>query len=72
MLDEIIKGSLSSPQQHMKQLEISHSEDFRSTRSNMINLAGLTEQLRTRSILDYIIQRVLHLQYFMDAFTERC
>ena len=54
MLVEIIKeGSLSSPQQHMKQLEISHAEDFRSTRSNMINLAGLTEQLKTRSILDY-------------------
>ena len=65
------EGSLSSPQQHIEQLEISHAEDFRSTRSNMINLAGLTEQLKTRSILDYIIQRVLHLQYFMDAFTER-
>ena len=72
LVERIKEGSLSSPQQHMKQLEISHAEDFRSTRSNMTNLAGLTEQLKTRSILDYIIQRVLHLQYFMDAFTERC
>ena len=65
------KGNLSSPQQQMKQLEISHAVDLRSTQRN-INLLGLIEQLKTRTILDYIIQRVLHLQDFMDAFTERC
>ena len=69
---EIIReGNLLSPQQHMKQLEISHAEDCRSTRSNM-NLPGLVEQLKTQIIVDYIIQRVLHLQDFLDAFTERC
>ena len=52
---EIIReGNLSSPQQHMKKLEISHAEDFMSTQSNV-------EQLKTRSVVDYIIQRVLHL-----------
>ena len=51
------KGNFSLPQQHMKQLEISHAVDFRSTQSN-INLLGLIEQLKTQSILDYIIQRV--------------
>ena len=72
MLVEIIReGNLSSPQQHMKQLEISHAEDFMSTRSN-VNFPRLVERLKTRSIVDYIIQRVLHLQDFMDAFTERC
>ena len=72
MLVEIIReGNLSSPQQHMKQLEISHAEDFMSTWSN-VNFPGLVEQLKTNSIVDYIIQRVLHLQDFMDAFTERC
>ena len=65
---EIIReGNLSSPQQHMKQLEISHAEDFMSTRSN-VNFSRLVERLETRSIVDYIIQRVLHLQ----DFTERC
>ena len=69
---EIIReGNLSSPQQHMKQLEISHAEDFMSTRSN-VNFPRLVERLKTRSIVDYIIQRVLHLQDFMDTFTERC
>ena len=69
---EIIReGNLSSPQQHMKQLEISHAEDFMSTRSN-VNFPRLVKRLETRSIVDYIIQRVLHLQDFMDAFTERC
>ncbi|CAH3166877.1 unnamed protein product [Pocillopora meandrina] len=69
---EIIReGNLSSPQQHMKQFEISHAEDFMSTRSK-VNFPGLVERLKTRSIVDYIIQRVLHLQDFMDAFTERC
>ena len=72
MLVEIIReGNLSSPQQHMKQLEISHAEDFMSTWSN-VNFPGLVEQLKTNSIVDYNIQRVLHLQDFMDAFTERC
>ena len=47
---EIIReGNLSSPQQHMKKLEMS-----------------------TQSNIDYIIQIVVHLQDFMDAFTERC
>ena len=69
---EIIReGNLSSPQQHMKQLEISHAEDFMSTRSN-VNFPRLVERLKTRSIIDYIIQRVLHLQDFMDTFRERC
>ena len=65
------KGNFSLRQQHMKELEISHTVDFRSTQSN-INLLGLIEQLKTQSILGYIIQSVLHLQEFMDAFTERC
>ena len=55
----------------MKQLEISHAEDFMSTRSN-VNFPRLVERLKTRSIVDYIIQRVLHLQDFMDTFRERC
>ena len=55
----------------MKQLEISHAEDFMSTRSN-VNFPGLVERLKTRSVVDYIIQRVLHLQDFIDTFTERC
>ena len=67
----IREGNLSSPQQHMKQLEISHAEDFMSTRSN-VNFPRLVERLKTRSIVDYIIQRVLHLQDFMDTFRERC
>ena len=41
------------------------------TRSN-INFPGLVERLKTRSVVDYIIQRVLHLQDFIDTFTERC
>ena len=53
----------------MKQLEISHAEDFMDTRSN-INFPGLVERLKTRSVVDYIIQRVLHLQDFIDTFTE--
>ena len=56
------KGNFSLPQQHMKQLEISHAVDFRSTQSN-INLLGLIEQLKTESILDYIIQRVYERLY---------
>ena len=69
---EIIReGNLSSPQQHMRQFEISHAEDFMSTRSK-VNFPELVQRLKTRSIVDYIIQRVLHLQDFMDAFTERC
>ena len=69
---EIIKeGNFSSSLQHMKQLEISHAEDFMSTRSNT-NFPGLVEQFKTRSIVGYIIQWVEHLQDFMDTFTERC
>ena len=50
---EIIKeDNLSSPQQHMKQLQISRAEDLRSARSS-INLQGLIEQLKTPSILNF-------------------
>ena len=52
---EIIReGNLSSPQQRMKQLEISHAEDFMGTQSN-VNFSALGEQLKTQSIVDYII-----------------
>ena len=30
------------------------------------------EQLKTLSVLNYIIQRVLHVQNFINSFTERC
>ena len=30
------------------------------------------EQLKTLSVLNYIIQRVIHIQDFKNSFTERC
>ena len=78
---EIIQEvNILPPQQHMKPTENSPVRETKITSNGNASVgspietdsAKTVEEIKTSSVLNYIVQRMLHLQDFINSFTERC
>ena len=79
-IETVQETGLSPPQPHMKQTTNSSTKKT-VTANNQTSPAGLpvgtgcettVEELRTGDNVNFIIQKVLHLQEFISSFSERC